>query len=83
MKDVAEIQITAFPQDGIYTDKGNDEILSKAIEEGADNVGLIPHNEITREDGVKSIKFAFELAREYNKDVDGHIDELTTLIQGS
>ncbi|MFP3163944.1 MAG: amidohydrolase family protein [Acidianus hospitalis] len=75
MKDVAEIQITAFPQDGIYTDKGNDEILRKAIEEGADNVGLIPHNEITREDGVKSIKFAFELAREYNKDVDGHIDE--------
>jgi cytosine deaminase len=75
MKDVAEIQITVFPQDGIYTDKGNDEILRKAIEESAGNVGLIPHNEITREDGVKSIKFAFELAREYNKDVEGHIDE--------
>jgi cytosine deaminase len=31
MKDVAEIQITAFPQDGIYTDKGNDEILRKKV----------------------------------------------------
>ncbi|BDC18867.1 amidohydrolase family protein [Acidianus sp. HS-5] len=74
-KEIADIQITAFPQDGIYADKGNDEVLRKAVEEGADNVGLIPHNEITREDGVKSIKFAFEVAKEYNKDVDGHIDE--------
>lgn len=75
VKEIAEIQITAFPQDGIYTDKGNDELLRKAIERGTDNVGLIPHNEITREDGVRSIKFAFELAKEYNRKIDGHIDE--------
>ncbi|BDB99950.1 amidohydrolase family protein [Saccharolobus caldissimus] len=75
VRDIAEVQITAFPQDGIFTDKGNDELLRKAIEEGADNVGLIPHNELTREDGVKSVKFAFDLAKEYNRDVDGHIDE--------
>ncbi|AAK42880.1 amidohydrolase [Saccharolobus solfataricus] len=74
-RDIADIQITAFPQDGIFTEKGNDELLRKALENGADNVGLIPHNEITREDGFKSIKYAFELAKEYNKDVDGHIDE--------
>ncbi|MEM0305245.1 MAG: amidohydrolase family protein [Saccharolobus sp.] len=74
-KEIADIQITAFPQDGIFTDKGNDELLRKAVENGADNIGLIPHNEITREDGVKSIDFAFNLAKEYNKDVDGHIDE--------
>nr|WP_240931331.1 amidohydrolase family protein [Acidianus sulfidivorans] len=74
-KEIADIQITAFPQDGIYTEKGNDELLRKAIENGADNIGLIPHNEMTREDGVKSIKFAFDLAKEFNKDIDGHIDE--------
>ncbi|ADX83827.1 amidohydrolase family protein [Sulfolobus islandicus] len=74
-KDMADIQITAFPQDGIFTEKGNDELLRKALENGVDNVGLIPHNEITREDGFRSIKFAFELAKDYNKDVDGHIDE--------
>jgi len=75
VKDIADIQITAFPQDGIFTDKGNEELLRKAVELGADNVGMIPHNEITREDGVKSIKFAFDLAREYNKQIDGHVDE--------
>ena len=75
VKDIAEIQITAFPQDGIFTDKGNDELLRKAIELGADNVGMIPHNEITREDGVRSVKFTFDLAKEYNKKVDGHVDE--------
>ncbi|WP_432517919.1 amidohydrolase family protein [Saccharolobus islandicus] len=74
-KDMADIQITAFPQDGIFTEKDNDELLRKALENGVDNVGLIPHNEITREDGFRSIKFAFELAKDYNKDVDGHIDE--------
>ena len=75
VKEIAEVQVTAFPQDGIFTDKGNDELLYKAVELGADNVGLIPHNEITREDGVKSIEFAFNLAKEFNKDIDGHIDE--------
>lgn len=75
LKKIADIQITAFPQDGTYTDKGNDELLYKAVELGADNVGLTPHNEITREDGVKSIDLAFNIAKEFNKDVDGHIDE--------
>ncbi|WP_338604666.1 amidohydrolase family protein [Sulfolobus tengchongensis] len=75
-KEIADVQITAFPQDGIFTDKGNDEVLRKAVEDKeVDNVGLIPHNEITREDGVRSVKLAFELAKEYDKDVDGHVDE--------
>jgi len=75
VKDIVELQITAFPQDGIFTDIGNDELLRKAVELGADNVGMIPHNEITREDGIRSVKFAFDLAKEYNKKVDGHVDE--------
>ncbi|MEJ2776440.1 amidohydrolase family protein [Sulfolobaceae archaeon RB850M] len=74
-KEIAEIQVTAFPQDGIFTDKGNDELLYKGLELGADNIGMIPHNELTREDGVRSIEFAFNLAKEFNKDIDGHIDE--------
>jgi len=75
VREIADVQITAFPQDGIFTDKGNEEVLVKALERGADNVGLIPHNELTREDGIRSVKFAFELAKEYNRPVDGHIDE--------
>jgi len=74
-KDLIDIQVTAFPQDGILREAGNAEMLEKSIELGADNVGIIPHHELTREDGVKSIDFAFELAKKYNKDVDGHVDE--------
>jgi len=72
---IMDIQVTAFPQDGILTESSNIELLEKSIELGADNVGMIPHYELTREDGVKSIKLAFDLAQKYNKDVDGHIDE--------
>jgi len=75
LKDLVNIQVTSFPQDGIRTDPGNLERLEKSLELGADNVGMIPHNEWTREDGVKSIEDAFGLAKKYNKDIDGHIDE--------
>ena len=74
-RDLGNIQVTSFPQDGIRTDPGNLERLEKSLELGADNVGMIPHNEWTREDGVKSIEDAFALAKKYNKDIDGHIDE--------
>ncbi len=75
-QDLVDIQVTAFPQDGIITDPVNKELLEKSLELGADNVGIIPHNEFTREDGVKSIDFAFELAKKYGgKDIDGHVDE--------
>ncbi|HID05430.1 MAG TPA: cytosine deaminase [Candidatus Caldiarchaeum subterraneum] len=75
MKDIIDMQITAFPQDGILTERGNVELLEKAVEMGADNVGIIPHYELTREDGVKSISVAFDIAQKYGKDVDGHVDE--------
>ena len=74
-KDLIDIQVTAFPQDGILTEPDNAEYLRKAVEMGADNVGMIPHNEYTREDAVESIKIAFEIAKEFNRDVDGHVDE--------
>ena len=74
-KDLMDIQVTAFPQDGIMTDPQNKEMLEKALQLGADNVGMIPHHEYTREDGVSSVEYAFDLAQKYGKDVDGHVDE--------
>ena len=74
-RDLIHIQVTSFPQDGIRTDPENLERLEKSLELGADNVGMIPHNEWTREDGVRSIEDAFHLAKKYDKDIDGHIDE--------
>ena len=75
LKDLVTIQVTSFPQDGIEVDSGNLERLERSLELGADNVGMIPHNEWTREDGVKSIHDAFSLAQKYDKDIDGHVDE--------
>ncbi|MEM0349635.1 MAG: amidohydrolase family protein [Candidatus Caldarchaeum sp.] len=74
-KGLVDVQVTAFPQDGILTDPINSELLEKAVEMGVDNVGMIPHIEFTREDGVKSIELAFEIAKKYDRDIDGHVDE--------
>ncbi len=70
-----DLQITAFPQHGMYTAENNLELLEKALEIGADNVGLAPHLEDTREEGIKSIITAYTLAEKYNRNIDGHIDE--------
>jgi len=75
MKDVADIQVVAFPQDGIYTFPDGERNLRRAVEIGCDCVGAIPHNELTREDGVRSVELAFDLAEKFGRMVDIHCDE--------
>lgn len=75
MKDLAEIQIVAFPQEGMYSYKGGAELVEEGLRMGADCVGAIPHFEYTSELGVKSVKKAVELAVKYDKLVDVHCDE--------
>jgi cytosine deaminase len=70
-----DIQIVAFPQLGMFSWEGGDELVRKAVELGADVVGGIPHYEITREYGVQNVKFALELAHESGLPVDIHCDE--------
>ncbi|MGL4307916.1 MAG: amidohydrolase family protein, partial [Cetobacterium sp.] len=75
MKDLIEIQIIAFPQEGMYSYKDGDKLVEKALQMGADVVGAIPHFEFTWELGEKSIKKTVELAKKYNKLIDVHCDE--------
>ena len=75
VKESCDLQIIAFPQEGMYAYKGGDELVEEALKMGADLVGAIPHFEFTREDGVKSVERAFELAVKYDKMVDIHCDE--------
>lgn len=75
MKDLAEIQIVAFPQEGMYSYKGGAELVEEGLKMGADCVGAIPHFEYTSELGTKSVKKAVELAVKYDKLVDVHCDE--------
>lgn len=77
MRELVDIQIVAFPQDGLFTSPGGRgaTLLRRAMEMGADAVGGIPHHELTREDGVRSVELAFALAEEFGALVDVHCDE--------
>ncbi|NEO98008.1 MAG: cytosine deaminase [Symploca sp. SIO2E9] len=76
VKDWMNLQVVAFPQDGIYSKPENEALLEKALEFGADVVGGIPHYELTREDGVRSVHRVFELAQQYDRLIDIHCDEI-------
>lgn len=75
LADMVELQLVAFPQDGIQSYPGGEELMIKAVEAGADVVGGIPHYEWTREDGVKDVQTAMEIATNYGRLVDIHCDE--------
>lgn len=75
LKDTVTMQLIAFPQEGYYAYRGGDELVEEAVKMGADVVGGIPHFEFTREDGVRSVHKAFEIAQKYDKLIDIHCDE--------
>ncbi|KXB00963.1 hypothetical protein AKJ44_03075 [candidate division MSBL1 archaeon SCGC-AAA261F17] len=54
-QDIADIQVVAFPQEGILRDEGTEELLYQAMEEGADVVGGMPAAEWSREESQKHV----------------------------
>jgi cytosine deaminase len=76
LKDSIDIQITAFPQEGIHSFPNGKQLLEDAVKMGADVVGAIPHYEFNREYSVESLRYAVGLAEKYNKLVDVHCDEI-------
>jgi cytosine deaminase len=75
VSDLVDLQVVAFPQDGLFTDAGHEDLFREAVEMGVDVVGAIPHNEHTREDGVRSVKLACDIAERHGLPLDLHIDE--------
>ena len=75
LKDKVEIQIVAFPQEGMYTYRGGRDLVEEALKMGADVVGGIPHYEPAREFGEKSVHDTVKLALKYDKLIDVHCDE--------
>lgn len=75
VRDICDLQLVAFPQDGILSFPHGRELMRKAMELGCDVVGGIPHYEWTRDMGVEDVHFVFQLAREFNRDIDCHCDE--------
>jgi cytosine/creatinine deaminase len=76
VKDWMTLQVVAFPQDGIYSSPRNEALMEEALKLGADVVGGIPHYELTREDGVRSVHRIFELAERSDRLIDIHCDEI-------
>lgn len=73
--DQMTIQLVAFPQQGILSFPRGEELMRRAVALGVDAVGAIPHFEISREYGERSVKLAFEIAAEHGRMVDIHCDE--------
>ncbi len=74
-KGVVELQVVAFPQDGVVRDPGAEDYVRQALELGADVVGGIPWIEYTDEDAKRHIDLMFELAKSYDRDVSMLVDD--------
>jgi cytosine deaminase len=70
-----DLQLVAFPQDGVLRSKGGLDNLKRALDLGVDVVGGIPHFERTMNEGAVSVKLLCELAAERGLPVDMHCDE--------
>ncbi|MDU6523429.1 MAG: amidohydrolase family protein, partial [Enterococcus sp.] len=70
-KDLIDMQVVAFPQEGIFKAPGTDKMMYEAMEMGADVVGGIPYNDAPANDHIDLI---FEIAKKYDKDIDLHQD---------
>ncbi|WP_256687527.1 cytosine deaminase [Halococcus qingdaonensis] len=75
VSDIVDLQVVAFPQEGVFTAEENEDLLREAVSMGPDLVGGIPHNEHTREEGVKEVETAVEIAQKHDIQLDLHIDE--------
>jgi cytosine deaminase len=75
VKPYLDLQLVAFPQDGLLRAPGALENLKRALDMGVEVVGGIPHFERTYEQGTQSIKLLCELAAERGLAVDMHCDE--------
>jgi len=74
-KDKVELQVVAFPQDGVVREPGAKELVEEAVKMGADVVGGIPWIEFTEEDEREHIDAMFEIAMKYDRDISMLVDD--------
>src|SRR5689334_12758691 len=75
VKPYLDLQLVAFPQDGVFRSPGAMELLKEALKRGVDVVGGIPHFERTMADGAASVRALCEIAARRGLQVDLHCDE--------
>lgn len=74
-KGTVELQVVAFPQDGVVREPGAAELVREAMEQGADLVGGIPWIEYTEADSQSHIDQMFEIAIEFEAGVSMLVDD--------
>lgn len=74
-RSLANVELIAFPREGLFTDPGATALLARAMERGADVVGGMPFAEMADDDARRHIDFVFDLARRFDRDVQMHVDE--------
>lgn len=75
VKPYLDLQLVAFPQDGVLRAPGGLANLERALDRGVDVVGGIPHFERTMAEGTASVTLLCEIAARRGKLVDMHCDE--------
>ena len=75
VRDIVDLRLIAFPQDGVLSFPDGKELMREAMRLGCDVIGGIPHYEWTRDDGVEEVHFIFDLAKETGAPIDLHCDE--------
>src|SRR5215218_2707112 len=73
--DIAEVQVIAFPQEGLLRDPGATDLMAEAMEQGAAVVGGMPHWETGDDAQREHVRLCFDLAGRQDADVDMHVDE--------
>jgi cytosine deaminase len=66
-----DLQLCVFPQEGLINYPGTDELLVQALKRGAQVIGAAPRYDTDHPGQIKRI---FELAREFDVDIDMHLD---------
>src|SRR6266545_128029 len=69
-----DMQICAFPQEGLTNDPGTEELLVEACEQGAQGVQVIGGCPYTDTDPPAHIARIFDIARRFDLDIDFHLD---------
>ncbi|MES2843990.1 MAG: amidohydrolase family protein [Pseudomonadota bacterium] len=75
VKGYIDLQLCAFPQDGLYRDPTARANTIRALDMGVDVVGGIPHFERTMQDGAASVRDLCEIAANRGLMIDLHCDE--------
>jgi len=74
-KDIVDVQVVAFPQDGVVREPGTEKLIDKAMKMGANVVGGIPWIEFTDADETEHINAMMKIAQKYDADISMLVDD--------